>query len=214
MPLLLRVLPLAVQTCVEAWDDNKGTEPLQLLRRMECGTTMKNAHNADGSSNVSSSDLPQPHPYFEPLPAPDTLVNPATAGSVDVPSQSATSTTSGQQQRVRQQSAGKREVAARRRATGRTKNTKYVYAADRQQPSTQPAATEQTVKVETELVEPALQQAPTTDSNSTVPETTDTLAAITAEAEVSTPLTAAGTGDVTSAVGMDIDVAAEQPLVQ
>ena len=56
LPVLLRALPSAVQACVQAWDEGKGTEARQLLPRMETS-----AKTADVCDTLPSSSGRLPH---------------------------------------------------------------------------------------------------------------------------------------------------------
>ena len=148
MPLLLRALPLTVQACIEAWHDDKGTDPRQLLRRMEHSVEREGTEEGEeeaAENSCSENHHSQPRPASEPLSAP-------TNGAHDVPQPSAARATASKK-RSRKPSADKKEVGAWKKPTGKTKNSRYVYAAERKKAATHEAIEQLTVTKQEEHIE-------------------------------------------------------------
>ena len=110
LPLLTRVLPSAVQACVEAWDEEKGTEARQLLPRME-RTAVAGEAQIDGivphnASSHTSHSAPAATP-------------PANGGG-HAPPRSAPAAATASRKRERKPSERKRKPAAARTSRARS----------------------------------------------------------------------------------------------
>ena len=246
MPLLVRALPFTVQACIEAWEDNKGTSPRQLLQRMQYSTAREEAMDDGSESNSGSDDAQQPQvtaksppppPALrtdaaivaaaevppatatattdstgagcEPSPATGTDASIGTAGDV-LQKPSAASATSAPSPATNQPSeAAGKKVGAWKKPTGKTKNSKYVYAADRKKAVNHTADVHRIIADQARRLEQAGEKAvqPIAVSSGTAMKVREE--AVLSEAAVAME----GAAQTTAVMDIDI-ITVEQPLVQ
>ena len=198
MPPLLRALPFIVQTCIEAWDEEKPTDPRQLLRRMEYSTARDEGKRC--TSGNSSSDASRARPKPEPLPA--TVADSSSTGNPHhVAEPSATAATTSEKRHRQPSSAIRKKVGAWSRPTGKTKNSKYVYAADRKLAKAQQVE-EQKTGTGAEQMHPTQQQ---------VAQLVETTSEQTVEMKVE-PVVTDPAAVATLATEMDVDSVEQSPV--
>ena len=220
LPLLLRALPFAVQACVEAWDEAQPTEPRQLLPRMEYSLSRHIAHVQEDATKDESST---PFIYSTYAPPP---VKPAPVTQPAVPRCVAPATPSSAQQDG-DVAAAKKEMGAWRKPTGKTKNTKYVYARDRvknkAQPSPAPEQQQQqqqqqrvAMDIAQQNEQPQAEQQPQRMQDGPQPaEAAEAPMSVSeVKAEVVTEVLIAPADDASATKGMEVETVAEQSAVQ